>query len=343
MEVCDPTDSARVAEVIRLRAADRWGEVDFADVPSAIGAGFDSYIHLVHLRGGGLPAEWAEPLVVRILPSADRDDQATREAEAQTWSRSVGYAAPRVLEVLAADDAFGLPAQVMERAPGTTMLAGLTRRPWRAVALIDQLAGLQLALHALPTDAWPGSTDPRALADKRLGLPRRSAIDLAHPALTAATERVEAVIPQGLGGDLVVCHGDFHPLNVVVDGDRAAVIDWTDAGMGPPEADVARTLLLFQVASIAATGSVERIALKLAGPRMRGRYRRTYEHSRPLDERRLLVWEALHALHGWAQILTLHAGGFDGESSSAGNEANVPIDVGEWLRTRFEDAVTALT
>lgn len=337
-----PTDSAAVAEVLRGRAAERWGDVALAAVPSAVGAGFDSYIHLVHLRGPGLPTEWATPLVVRILPSADRGDQAVREAEAQAWSRSVGYAAPLVLEVLASDDAFGLPAQVMERAPGTTMLDALTSRPWRAFALIDQLAGLQLALHDLPTDAWPGSRDPRALVDKRLGLPRRAAKDLGDPALTAALEQVETVIPEGLGGELVVCHGDFHPLNVVVDGDNAAVIDWTDAGMGPREADVARTLLIFQVASIAASSSLERVALKLAGPRLRARYRRTYERTRPLDPRRLLVWEALHALHGWSQVLTLHAGGFDGESNTAGDEARVPAAVGDWLHARFDDAVTIL-
>ena len=34
-------------------------------------------------------------------------------------------------------------------------------------------------------------------------------------------------------GPHVVCNGDFHPLNVMVDGDRASVIDWTDAGLGP--------------------------------------------------------------------------------------------------------------
>ena len=338
----DPRDASAVAEVLRRRAADRFGTATVAEAPSSIGAGFDSYIHVVRLAGPGLPDEWRAPLVVRLLPSVDRTTQAREEAAAQAWSRSLGYPAPRVLEVLGPDEGFGLPAQVMERAPGVTMLDALSRRPWRALALVDQLATLQLQLHALPTDTWPGPTDPRALADKRLGLPRRAARALGDPALAAALDRAEAVVPDGLTGVPVVCHGDFHPLNVVVDGDRAAVIDWTDAGMGPREADVARTNLLFRVASIAATGSVERLALRLAGPRLQGRYRRAYERRHPLDRRRMLVWEALHALHGWAQVATLHAGGFDGESSSAGEPARAPIELAGWLRGRFEAALDAL-
>lgn len=342
MDVVDPRDSEAVAEVLRERAAERWGSVGLAAAPSSIGGGFDSYIHLVQLTGHGLPEVWRAPLVVRLLPSADREAQATREAEAQEWSRSLGYAAPRILEVVASADGFGLPAQVMERAPGTTMLDALMRRPWRAFARLDQLADLQLALHALPIANWPGSVDPNELAANRLGLTRRAASTLGYATLTDALERAQAVIPEGIGTELVVCHGDFHPLNVVVDGDHAAVIDWTDAGLGPREADVARTLLLFRVASIAASNAGERIALKLAGPSLVGRYRHGYERHQQLDRRRMLVWEAIHALHGWSQVLTLHAGGFDGASSSAGEAARAPVEVGEWLRDRFELALADL-
>ena len=70
----------------------------------------------------------------------------------------------------------------------------------------------------------------------------------------------------------MICHGDFHPLNVLVDGDDAWLIDWTDAALGPREGDVARTLLLFEVASIAAGSSVERAALSWLGPRLERRF-----------------------------------------------------------------------
>lgn len=49
-------------------------------------------------------------------------------------------------------------------------------------------------------------------------------------------------------GDMV-CHGDFHPQNVLVTGDnQVVIIDWVDATSGSAMADVARTLLLIDSA-----------------------------------------------------------------------------------------------
>lgn len=340
MTMIDPSDPVAVAEVLRQRAVARWGgDVALAEPPSSIGSGFDSFIHLVELAGATLPEEWRRPLVVRLLPSVDREPQAHEEAAAQQWAVSMGYQAPRVLEVLAPTEGFGLPAQVMERAAGRTMLELFSAQPWRARHLVDQLARLQLDLHALPVDGWPGARAPRALVDKRLGLPRRVVAGLGDVDLTRALERAEGMAAAATAGPVVVNHGDFHPLNVVVDGESASVIDWTDAGLGPPEADVARTVLLFRIAAIAATSRVERTALRLAGPRLARHYRRTYEKATGLDSNRMRVWEALHALHGWSQVVMLHAGGFDGESSS--DSARVPLEVGAYLRRRFEEALDA--
>jgi aminoglycoside phosphotransferase (APT) family kinase protein len=309
--------------------------------PTAVGAGFDSYIHLVQLHGPSLPPRWRAPLVLRLLPSVDRQDQAAREAAVQGWCAAQGYPAPEVLAVLAPDQGFGLPAQVMERAPGVTALDALKRRPWTAWALVDQLARLQLRLHALDTRGWPGPADGAALADQRLGLPRRVVAAVGSADLEDALRRVEAVIPIAVAADEpVVCHGDFHPLNVVVEGERGAVIDWTDAGIGPREADVSRSLLLFHVAALAADNGLERFALQRVGPRLARRYRRTYEQGVLLDARRLTAWEALHALHGWAQVVMLHAGGFEGTSSASA--ADVPVALADYLRDRIEAALAAL-
>lgn len=334
----DPHDPGAVAEALRGWAEVRFGgEVVMVGSPTAIGGGFDSYIHFVGLAGDRLPPAWREPLVLRLLPSVDRVEQAHREAAVQGWAAGQGFPAPIVLEVLAPDELFGLPAQVMERMPGTTMLEALSAKPWRALALVRQLAALQLSLHALPLDDWPSSADPQQLVDQRLGLSRRAAESLDDADLAAAVQRATELSHVASTGSLVVCHGDFHPLNVIVDGAAASVIDWTDAGLGPREADVSRTLLLFQIAAVAASSPLERRLLALAGPRLARRYRRTYEASAVLDERRLRAWEALHALHGWSQVLTLHAGGFEGESSS--DPGRIPLEVGDFLRGRFEAAI----
>lgn len=339
MSAVDPRNPRAVADAVLGWASERFGtDATLVGKPSAVGAGFDSFIHLIELRGDGLPEAWRLPLVVRILPTADRAERAEFEAATQDWAADAGYPAPRVHAVIPPGELLDLPVQIMERAPGVTMLDALKAKPWRARSFVDQLAALQLRLHALDTRSWPHPPSAAPLTDVRLSLTRRAVRELGDPDLAAALDRADALVASGATGEgeLVPCHGDFHPLNVMVDGSRASVLDWTDAGLGPREADLARTVLLLNVASIAADRPIERAALRAAGPRLARRYRRTYERGATLHEGRLRSWEALHALHGWAQIAMLHAGAFGGESSSAGNAGRAPIELAHWLRARFE-------
>lgn len=340
MGAVDPRDATAVAAAVRRWAADRFGgPVDLVGDPRSVGAGFDSHIHLVQLAGPTLSVRWRAPLVVRILPSAGRVDQAIDEALVQRWAAERGYPVPKVLTVLAPGDLLDLPVQIMERAAGTTMLDALKAAPWRARQLVDQLAALHLRLHAIGPRGWPGATAPEALPQARLGLARRAAAELDDRALADALERAQVLVTAcSTTGQVVVCHGDFHPLNVMVDGAQACVIDWTDAGLGPREADVSRTALLFHLAALAADSRVERAVLSTVGPVLARRYLRTYRRGAHLDADQMRRWEALHALHGWAQVEMLHTGAFEVESSSSGAEDRVPRALVAELRRRFEAA-----
>ena len=44
-----------------------------------------------------------------------------------------------------------------------------------------------------------------------------------------------------------LCHGDFHPLNILGDTLDPVVIDWLDARRGDPVADVCRSYLLLKL------------------------------------------------------------------------------------------------
>ena len=43
-----------------------------------------------------------------------------------------------------------------------------------------------------------------------------------------------------------LCHGDFHPLNILFDGNKHWIIDWVDATRGNPLADACRTYIIFK-------------------------------------------------------------------------------------------------
>jgi len=52
-----------------------------------------------------------------------------------------------------------------------------------------------------------------------------------------------------------LCHGDFHPMNILGDASQPVIIDWPDARRGDPAADVCRSYLLMKLhaAEIATT------------------------------------------------------------------------------------------
>jgi aminoglycoside phosphotransferase (APT) family kinase protein len=326
-------------------ALSRWlegrfgGPIQLAEPPSAAGEGFDSAIWFVRYAGATLPEPWSAPLVLRVKASADRASEAEREAAIQAWVADRGYPAPRVLASLAPGEVLDLPAQVMERAPGSMLLDHVRSRPWQAPRLLRRLADLQADLHDLPVDGFPPGED---LLDRRLRLTRVVADQLDDGRVRAGLDRVEALSGQLRAGPQSVCHGDFHPLNVMATPQHATVIDWTDAGLGDRHGDVARTLVLFQLAAIAAESSVERRALRLVGPRLARAHRRRYQRRLPLDARRLELWSPVHLLHGWAQMSALRAGLLGASAGPDDRAARVPPELVDEVRRRFETAVSAI-
>ncbi|MCP5099110.1 MAG: aminoglycoside phosphotransferase family protein [Chloroflexi bacterium] len=47
-----------------------------------------------------------------------------------------------------------------------------------------------------------------------------------------------------------ICHGDFHPDNVMLTSAGPIIIDWIDATIGHPAADIARTKLLLTIGTL---------------------------------------------------------------------------------------------
>ncbi len=62
------------------------------------------------------------------------------------------------------------------------------------------------------------------------------------------------------------------------------------------------------------------------------RFLNGYQRVVPLDAERLRKWEAVHLLHGWAQIVEAHDAG--GELAD-----RVPFELIPWIRERFESAL----
>ncbi len=336
---------ARVGPPPRILAVDelltylrvRFGDaVQLAHAPEKVQGGMDTEVYFVSLHGGRLDDAWIHPLVLRVHRAADRAPVARREAEAQAWCVDHEYPAPPVLFVGTAAEGFTTPVQIMPRVSGTTMLAAITARPWRLRRELHRLAALHARLHALESSSWPNQTV--TFAQDRLGPVRWWATELNDPEISAALERAIPVARALDTGPAVVCHGDFHPLNVIVNGEAATVLDWTDAGLGDAMGDVARTALLLRVAGVATAAPALRSVLRAAAPALSRMYLRDYRQIAPFDAARFRRWTTLHLLHGWAQVRALHRG----VVGSASERAQIPKALAPWLERRHHRAAAQL-
>src|SRR5207253_7106912 len=82
-----------------------------------------------------------------------------------------------------------------------------------------------------------------------IGRVERRAASTDRPDLMRAGDRLRARQPQT--GAEVICHGDFHPFNLLVDGDRVSVVDWSVGLVADPAFDLAFTALTMSAAPIA--------------------------------------------------------------------------------------------
>jgi aminoglycoside phosphotransferase (APT) family kinase protein len=94
-------------------------------------------------------------------------------------------------------------------------------------------------------------------------------------------------LPQGTA----VCHGDFHPDNVLIDGDTATIIDWTTASIGNPVADFALTSLILQLGAPPPSSSLwTRIAIPVGRALFYRSYASRYRKMRHLRPKDVQPW-----------------------------------------------------
>ncbi|MBC8076170.1 MAG: aminoglycoside phosphotransferase family protein, partial [Chloroflexales bacterium] len=102
-------------------------------------------------------------------------------------------------------------------------------------------------------------------------------------AALGALERLPA------GGAL--CHGDFHPGNLLLARNGPVVIDWENATSGDPAADVARTLLLLRYAHFSQSRGVARAAMRAAVALFGVAYLQHYRRLTGVSPAQIAAWQ----------------------------------------------------
>lgn len=173
---------------------------------------------------------WEDGKIIKAyLPEFSRED-AAYEAKIAASVQAAGIACPHFYGLTEFE---GRPALVYERIAGATMAERVFKAPWRIPQLARRMARLHYQMHQPLIEA--------ELPTQREKLTGRIAHSEIIPAdlKNALLERL-ATLPD----ERRLCHGDFHPGNILTTPQRDLTIDWIDVSIGHPLADLARTTIL---------------------------------------------------------------------------------------------------
>lgn len=163
------------------------------------------------------------------------------------------------------------PGLLYEHIPAETMLAQLRQSPSLSGlnTFARQFAELHFRLHtcSIPDRAALAAAVPR----QRNALLRKiETAPLTTTIRTAARKALERYAKTNAASCL--CHGDFHPGNIILASGDAVLIDWQDSAWGEAAADVARTCLLLDPGFSADSSDVEAVSRRC----FRNRYFKHY-------------------------------------------------------------------
>ena len=192
--------------------------------------------------------------VIKLYRRPTAKGSAFREAATLALLESLDLPAPRVREAGLFDGRWGL---VMTRAQG---------RPFGEMmasegSAVDRLVKLHRDIHGHEGRGLPALKARLGGNIERAELPE----DVRRRLLLRLT---------GMPDESRLCHGDFHPWNVLGSETDAIVVDWLDATAGSPAADVCRSYVL----------------LHPRVPELAREYVETYAASAGMTVTEILVW-----------------------------------------------------
>lgn len=280
--------------------------VAFRTPPVRISGGFWADIYGFELQEP--PVGLGGQLVLRVMPDARAG---RREIIVQAWLADQGYPVAAVLQAGTANG-LGAAFMVMPRVLGRSPLASLRfatavlglRRTLRSIPVL--LADAASRLHSLDP------TSLRAAFDD-------AEIDAATGGATSFLATVErAAVSEATGFDElsrwfeanrpasnveVVCHGDLHPFNLLVDehGDMT-VLDWTGATIAPPEMDIGLSAALLRCAPIAVPKLIAPIFARITN-HLANAFVEESRRSHSLDDSAIAWWEALQYARALGEVV----------------------------------------
>lgn len=181
--------------------------------------------------------EYGEETIVKLYLEDFPPEAAGQEFKVSTYVYNQGSVrTPRPVEWIEAEGRSGI---VFQQIHGRSLLSLISGQPWRLPGYARQLAFLHHELHQLEGSQELG----RHMEQLRRQIVAAPILSMEEK--TAILEHLQQ-LPEGNR----LCHGDFHPDNVLVDAEGAWIIDWMNGICGNPAADAARSVVLLSMGTM---------------------------------------------------------------------------------------------
>jgi len=194
--------------------------------------------------------DWDSDHVLKLYLEWCPPDWVEYEARIARAVYEAGVPSPAAGEIMEVNGRRGL---IYERLEGISMLQDLNVRPWTFLKYSYALAGLHVKINQLSIEGLPSYEDG-------LGYNIRHAPHLGDDLRVKALTLLKS-LPDG--GN--VCHGDYHPGNVIITKRGLVAIDWMTAKAGSRWADVSRTSLLLSIGARSAGRQINTIVRMVVG------------------------------------------------------------------------------
>ena len=228
---------------------------------------------------------WGEQRVLKLFLPWVSHETVEQEFRATRAIHAAGVPVPFAFELVDARNRHGIVFELLE---GCSLLRLVERQPWRLFAAARELAELHSQLHGHPA--------PPELPTQHDQIVRWMG-DGAHFTDEQKSQAPKhlALLPEGT----CLCHGDFHPANILLTPTGPMIIDWASASSGHPLGDVARTSVLFESARLPATTPLHILFLmKVARRLLHVTYLKRYLQLRPGTLEQIEQWRVVQRLAG---------------------------------------------
>jgi uncharacterized protein (TIGR02172 family) len=217
---------------------------------------------------------WKEGWILKLFYAWFPEGAVRHEARVARAVRAAGLPVPEAGEVVARNGRLGL---LYERVEGPSMREEVERKPWTLFRFAHLLAELQAGMHT--GGCVYGLPSQRERLEEKIREAKGLDANLKGAVIGALEEMPE---------EERLCHGDFHPGNVIMAKKGPVIVGWIDATVGNPLADVARSSVI--MLGVEAMGDLVSQTMKLLVRSFTRAYERTYLELRPGGEKECEAW-----------------------------------------------------